>query len=186
MAGLMLRRFAAPLAATAVTLAVVVGFWWLRSPEATRIKAGDMAPELTLQALGGESAVTLSDYRGRPVLLVMFLSDCKICDFEAPEIERLNREFLRRGLLVVGIGVDAERAKLREFVRRHEITFIVLEDPNGAGVKQAFGSWKFPETYLLDASGRVDAVYLGSVNWRSPDLRERIRRLLPAKLRDVP
>jgi len=171
-----------------VTLAVVIGFWWLRSPEATRIKAGDPVPALELTAFGGQSEqkAKLAAYRGWPVMLVMFLSDCHICDAEMPEIERLHREFLRKGLVVIGVGVDPDPNALRSFVRRHGLTFIVLEDQSGAGVKAAFGSRKFPEAYLIDAQGRVDSVYLGSVNWRSGDLRERIRRLLPEKLRDVP
>ena len=47
-------------------------------------------------------------------------------------------------------------------------------------MREAYGSWKMPEAYLIDATGRVDSVYLGSVNWRSPEIRERIRKLLAA------
>jgi hypothetical protein len=36
-----------------------------------------------------------------------------------------------------------------------------------------------PEAYLIDAAGKVDAVYLGSVRWRSPEVRERIESVLP-------
>jgi len=118
--------------AALIVAAVVVGFWWLRSPEATLVKVGQQAPDLELQSLGATSKTRLSSFRGRPVLLAMFLSNCHICDAEMPEIERLHRQMLPRGLAVIGVSADTERAALQQFAQRHQITFPVLEDPGGA------------------------------------------------------
>lgn len=167
--------------ATAVTLGVVVGYWYWRAPESTFVKAGQAAPDLALPSLGGEGVGTkLSSFRGRPVLLVMFMAGCQICENEIWQVERLHREFLPKGLVVLGVAVDPDPEQTPEFVKRHQLTFIVLQDVNGAAVREAYRSWKMPEAYLIDAAGRVDAVYLGSVNWRGPEVRERIERLLPA------
>jgi peroxiredoxin len=167
--------------AVLVTLAVVVGFWWLRSPESTLVKVGQPAPDLELPSLGATSKTRLSSFRGHPVLLLMFLSNCHLCDAEMPEIERLHRQMLPRGLIVIGVSADTERAALARFVDRHQVTFPVLEDPGGAALRQAYGSWRLPEAYLIDASGKVAAVWLGSVKWSGPEVKETIARLLPPR-----
>jgi peroxiredoxin len=138
-----------------------------------------VAPDLELPTLGGGKA-RLSGYRGRAVLLVMFLSGCHICEREIGQVERLHRQYLQKGLTVVGVAVDKEETSVRSFVERHSITFIVLLDPDAAAVRAAYESWKMPEAYLIDAGGTVQDVFLGSVRWRTPETRERIERLLPA------
>jgi peroxiredoxin len=167
--------------AVLVTLAVVVGFWWLRSPEATLVKVGQQAPDLELRSLGATSKTRLSSFRGRPVLLVMFMSSCHLCDEEMPEIERMHRKMLPRGLMVIGVSADAQRADLERFVQRHQITFPVLEDPGGPVLREVYGSWRLPEAYLIDASGKVAAVWLGSVKWSGQEVRDTIARLLPPR-----
>jgi peroxiredoxin len=166
--------------AAGVTLAVALAVWYFRSPEASFVKPGQMAPELRLPTLGSDGTPTrLSDFRGRPVLLAMFLSACHICENEVGEIERLHRELLPKGLVVLGVALDPDAATTQDFVKRHELTFLVMPDLNGAAVREAYHSWKMPEAYLIDASGRVESVHLGSVKWRDPALRERIQKLLP-------
>jgi peroxiredoxin len=166
--------------AVGVTLAVVIGYWWARSPETSFVKVGQAAPDLELPSLGGQGTKTrLSNYRGHPVLLVMFLSNCHTCDKEAWDIERLNREYLRRGLRVIGVALDKDASATADFVKSHQLTFIILQDIDGKAVGEAYRSWKMPEAYLIDAAGKVDAVYLGSVRWRSPEVRERIESVLP-------
>jgi peroxiredoxin len=169
------------LAAAAIGLVVVVGFWWLRSPESTQVKVGQAAPDLELLSLGATQKTRLSSFRGRPILLVMFLSNCHLCEAEMPEVERLNRRMLPRGLTVIGVAADEDRTALERFVQRHEVTFPVLQDPGGHALRQAWGSWKLPEAYLIDASGTVAAVWLGSVNWSGDAVRDAIAKVLPPR-----
>jgi peroxiredoxin len=172
------RSFAKPLVGAAVALAVIFGFWYYRSPESTKIKVGMMAPDLDLPTRSSAGKSKLSLFRGRPILLVMFMSNCHICAAEIPQLERLHREFRDGGLLVMGVDLDAEYAPREKFLNDAGVSFGVFVDPNGVAVREAYGSWKMPEAYLIDATGRVDAVYLGSVNWRAPEVRERIQKLL--------
>jgi peroxiredoxin len=165
------------LLAAVVTAGLVVAYAYSRAPEATLVSAGDTAPDLELDSLGGHRT-RISNFRGKVVLLTMFLSGCKHCEADAPELEKLHRAYVRRGLVVLGVGVDPDRDSLRDFVERHQLTFYVLEDFDGRAVRSAYGSYKMPETYLIDATGRVDAVYLGGVDWLSTPVRERIEALL--------
>lgn len=172
------KAWLGPLLAVAVAAALVVAYWWWQAPQASQVKVGDPAPELELSTLGG-GPTRLSSFRGSPVLLVMFLSGCKHCEADAPEIERLHRAYFRKGLIVVGVSVDPDRASLQDFVNRHTITYWVMEDFGGARVREAWGSWQMPEAYLIDANGIVQRVWLGGVDWLSPAVRAEIDALLP-------
>jgi peroxiredoxin len=167
------------LVAVAVVAGVVIGYWWLRAPETTLVKVGHQAPDLELPSLGAQGKTRLSSFRGRPLLLVMFLSNCELCEAEVPAIERLHRRMLPRGLLVIGVSADQDRASLEAFVGRHQVTFPVLEDPGGLALRQAYGTWQLPEAYLIDASGKVAAVWLGSVKWSGQDVQDALSEVLP-------
>jgi peroxiredoxin len=146
------ERWVAPVLGVATALLLGLGYFWLTAPETTKVKVGMEAPELELPSVNPGS-VKLSSFRGQAVLLAFFMSDCKICQREIGEIERIHREYRLRGLLV--------------------------RDPNGEKILQAYGSYKMPEAYLIDANGIVRAVWLGSVKWRSRDVRDQIEAVLP-------
>jgi peroxiredoxin len=171
-------RWQKPVVGAAVAVAVILGALYLRAPESTKVKVGMQAPDLPLVGeRGGEQR--LSTYRGRPVLLAFFMSDCEICQEEIPELELLNREFRTQGLVVLGVSVDADFAAYKSFLLKKNLTFGVFRDPGGTRILEYFGSHKLPEAYLIDATGQVAAVWLGSVRWRSQAIRERLTDVLP-------
>jgi peroxiredoxin len=172
------RAWLGPAIALLTALLLALGYFWLSAPETTKIRVGMQAPELELPSVNPGS-VKLSSFRGQAVLLTFFMSDCKICQKEIGEIERIHREYRLRGLLVVGVSVDADYATTRRFLTERQLTFGLLRDPNGEKILEAFGSYKMPEAYLIDPLGVVRAVWLGSVKWRSPEVRHQIEDLLP-------
>jgi peroxiredoxin len=176
-----LYRAASGLALAAL---LVVGYFWLRAPEATFVKIGQKAPELVVPSFGGKGATTrLSSFRGRPVLLTFFLTDCHICNDDIGEIEKIHRRFLWDGLVVLGVASDsaeeAAKGSVEDFVKRHDITFLVLEDHYNEAVYKAFHTKMLPETYLIDAAGVVQAIYLGHVTWSSNAVYDKIRSVMP-------
>ncbi len=173
------RSLIASLATIAVALIVVVGYWYARAPAATQVKVGDVAPDLRLPLVLSNAYVSLSKFRGKPVLLAMFLSDCETCQREVPQIEKLHRRYLRRGLTVLGVSADPDKPSAKQFLRKRRLTFPVVLDSNGAAVRAAFGTRKFPQAYLLDVTGRVEAIYLGSVRWNGDAVKDSIEKLLP-------
>ena len=175
----MLRRsWVRVLAAGLIALAAVIGYWWSRAPYSSRIKAGQAAPELALITIGGSAPTRISQFRGRPVLLTMFVDDCPSCVELIGRLERLHREFGRRGLVVLGVATDLDPAARARYVEKLGITFFVMQDPGGTAIQQAYGTTKLPELYLIDKAGMVQAVYLGRLADREADLRDRIVTML--------
>jgi peroxiredoxin len=168
------------LVATAgIAALVVVGLAYIGSREATKVEPGDPAPDLELPSLGGAALTRLSDFRGRAILLILFHSAAPFTQQETPDIERLHRALLRRGLVVLGVDVDSDPAARDAFIQRSRVTFLVLVDPNGEVVRKTYEARRFPQRYLIDAGGTVRQVWLGSVDWSSREVLEQIEAVLP-------
>jgi peroxiredoxin len=171
-------RFLRVLAQASIAALVVVAVAYMGSREATKVEPGDRAPDLELPSLGGSSVTRISDFRGRPVLLLLFHSAAPFTQQETPDLERLHRSLLRRGLVVLGVDVDADPAARDAFLQRNAVTFLVLMDPNGEVVRKAYDARRFPQRYLIDAAGIVRQVWLGPVDWSSREVREQIESVL--------
>jgi peroxiredoxin len=181
--GLMRRAFV-PLSAAVIAVVLCLVAWWGLSPRATRVKAGQMAPDFALPHWNQPTALgTLQALRGSPVLLTLFDSSWPTSGAALQEMEKVHRRFLRDGLVVVGIALDPpQEAKAVEFlIANRGITFAVLMDPAGRQVGPLYGlpPERQPETYLIDTSGRVVSVHLKPEPWARDDLRGKLASLLP-------
>jgi len=165
-----------PLAALALAVVIILAFAYLRAPEATRVRVGQQAPELDLLSYGVPYKSKLSSFRGHPVLLVFFNADCPNCLRQMRLIDLVYRRDRAKGLAVLGVSTDTDRERLRGFLATGEITFLILEDPGGKQMEATYSPRHLPEAYLIDPHGRVDAVFQGWINWRSPEITEQIQK----------
>lgn len=112
------------------------------------LPAGTPAPEFTLPGLDG-TTVSLSDYRGQPVLLVFSDPNCRPCQEMAPLLERIHRESSGLAIVMVSRGdAEANRAKVLE----HGLTFPVVLQRKWE-ISRAYGMFSTPIGYLIDESG---------------------------------
>jgi peroxiredoxin len=181
--GLMRRAFL-PLSAAAVAVLLAMAAWWALSPHATRVKAGQMAPDFALPHWNAPTVRgSLHALRGSPVLLVFFDSSWPTSGPALLEMEKVHRRFLQEGLVVVGVALDPpQEAKAVEFfLANRGITFTILLDPRGTAVEPLWGlpPKRLPETYLIDATGRVVSIHLRPEPWAREDLRKTLAGLLP-------
>jgi peroxiredoxin len=119
---------------------------------------GTPAPAFTLPRLdGGE--LSLSEYAGRPVLLVFSDPDCGPCDVLAPKLERLSRETPGLNVVMVSRG-DPDRNRSK--AAAHGLTFpVVLQEQ--WKLSREYAKFATPVAYLIDSEGRIAAnVALGT------------------------
>ena len=68
---------------------------------------------------------------------------------------------------------------LKKFAADYQLTFPIARDPGGDLASQ-FGTFKFPETYMIDRNGRVAEKIVGAINWQDPRMIQFVRSLAPA------
>jgi cytochrome c biogenesis protein CcmG, thiol:disulfide interchange protein DsbE len=129
------------------------------------IALGDPVPDRELATLGADGQGSISDYRGRWVLVNLWASWCDPCREEAPELERFWRRFRDRGVTVLGIDVQDNSEDALAFVREYGLTYPQLRSV-GDERSDAFGSIAVPENFLVDPNGRLALIWRGTVDER--------------------
>jgi peroxiredoxin Q/BCP len=131
----------------------------------TDLKAGDMAPDVTLETPDGGS-LTLASLRGKPLVLYFYpKDDTSGCTREAQDFSALKAAFDLAGVAVIGVSKDTP-AKHVKFAAKHDLTISLASDTDGS-VCEAFGVWGEKSlygrkymgieraTFLIDADGRI-------------------------------
>lgn len=115
-----------------------------------------LAHDAGLPRLDGDGTARLADFRGGWVVVNFFASWCEPCRTEAPLLNRLQRRLAGRGT-IVGVAWNDTVEAARGFVREERVAYPVLRDVDGAFAR-AYGVSAVPETFVLDARGRIVAL----------------------------
>jgi thiol-disulfide isomerase/thioredoxin/outer membrane lipoprotein-sorting protein len=117
------------------------------------------APELSLKTLDGER-ITLSELRGRPVMLAFWASWCGPCRRELPTIIELEQEYKDRGLVVLGVN-DEGKGPARKYAREAGLSFPTLDDTSRKA-HRGYRVRSIPTTFLIDADGKIVRFFSGA------------------------
>jgi cytochrome c biogenesis protein CcmG, thiol:disulfide interchange protein DsbE len=134
------------------------------------------APAWDLALLGGEENLTLESLRGKAVVLNFWASWCGPCKDETPLLQKSWLRWESKDVVFVGMNVKDFRGDARSFVRRFGVTYPNVYDGKGSTVGR-YGVTGFPETYFIDARGRVVYRIAGPVA-DAEELDDGIRRAL--------
>jgi cytochrome c biogenesis protein CcmG/thiol:disulfide interchange protein DsbE len=121
------------------------------------------APALELPKLGGGGNGALADYRGQVVVLNFWASWCKPCKEESPLLERWHRRMRDRGGTVLGVDMLDLTSRAERFIDEYGLSYPMLKDREGDGM-ELFGVIAYPETFVIDRSGRIAAAQRGPVD----------------------
>ena len=129
-------------------------------------QVGEPAPAFVLPDLQGRMH-GLSDLRGKVVVLNYWATWCPPCIEEMPSLEKLHQALVSKGLSVVAVSVDERFSDIEKFVDRWNLSFTILHD-EGMKVSRSYQTFKYPETYIIDRSGRLKSKIVGARDWVSP------------------
>ncbi|HZD32012.1 MAG TPA: TlpA disulfide reductase family protein [Candidatus Angelobacter sp.] len=110
--------------------------------------------EFTLTDLQGKSW-TLSQLRGKVVVVNFWATWCPPCRKEMPDLEALYKRFQGQGLVILSIS-DEEVTKVKPFIARRKITYPVLLDQGGK-VAQTFQVDGIPKSFVYNREGKLVA-----------------------------
>ena len=123
------------------------------------------APDFTV--VDGNQRVSLTDYRGKVVVLNFWASWCAPCVEEIPSLNQLHQQMPQ--LVVLAVSVDQNPDAYRNFLATHRVDFVTIRD----GEQRAnalYGTFVFPDTYIIDRQGRIRRKFINAQDWTSPEI----------------
>jgi peroxiredoxin/outer membrane lipoprotein-sorting protein len=120
---------------------------------------GKPAPAFTLTGVKG-STVSLARYQGKVVLLDFWATWCRPCRIEMPLVQKLYGELKAKGLVVFGVNVMEEPAKVKRFLAENGIGFPVLLDRDGK-VAESYKAEGIPTLVIIGKDGSVSSYFTG-------------------------
>ncbi len=141
---------------------------------------GELAPGFTFPLLPGGTA-SLSDYRGKVVLINVWATWCPSCIDEMPDLENLYKKMKSQGSAfeILGVSIDALTDPVQKWVDRFGITFPILLDPRGT-IKKLYRTTGVPETFVIDRQGRLVRKFIGPRKWDGAEMVNFLKRILNA------
>jgi peroxiredoxin len=140
------------------------------------VQAGDTAPEFSITADNGKT-VSLGDFGGKLLVLNFWATWCPPCVQEMPSLDQFSREFAKDGVVVLGVSVDKDANAYRNFLSRAQVSFLTARDPENK-INADYGTFKYPETYIINPQKKVVHKVIGPENWTDPRVTQLVRSLL--------
>ncbi len=138
-------------------------------------KPGQLGQPAPLFAVtDGQNAVDLTQLRGHVIVLSFWATWCAPCIEEMPSLQALQRQLPQ--VHVVAIASQQDPADYRAWIQRHPITILSIFDEQQKS-NALYGSFRFPETYVIDKQGIVRRKFIGPQNWTSPEITDYLKKL---------
>jgi len=123
-----------------------------------------------------QSKITLSQFRGHVVVLNFWATWCPPCVEEMPSLVEMQRRFKAKGVTVLAVSVDVDESAYRQFVKDHNVDLLTVRDPDQKS-SALYGTFKFPETYIVDRNGVIRRKFIGAVDWTAPEVTDFLGKL---------
>jgi thiol-disulfide isomerase/thioredoxin len=126
---------------------------------------GDTSPGFTITADNGR-AVTVPHLGAKLLVLNFWASWCAPCIEETPSLSKLAERYADKGLVVLGISVDQSEKAYRTFLDKYKPAFLTARERK---LHEEFGTFMYPETYIIGADGKVLRKIAEAADWTDPN-----------------
>lgn len=150
------------IAAGLLIFAALAGFYALRrrSVSTNSFSTQRIAPDFTLPQLSGEP-LTLSNYRGKVVLLDFWATWCAPCRVETPSLVALQTRYRDQGLQIIAVSMDDTSDPVPGFYQQFKMNYPVVM--GNAKIGEEYGGvLGLPIAFLIDREGRIQKKHIGA------------------------
>ena len=138
-------------------------------------RIGSDAPDFTVQ--DSDRSVTLRTYRGQVVVLTFWATWCPPCVEETPSLVRMQSMLKSRGVTVLAVSIDADDGAYHKFLKDYNMNDLVTVRDDARKASTLFGTFGWPETYVIDRNGVIRRKFIGAVDWTSPEITDYLSKL---------
>jgi peroxiredoxin len=138
------------------------------------VTAGEPAPAFSVKTDDGR-IVSAPNFGGKLLVLNFWATWCPPCVRETPFLSQLAEDYAPRGVVVLGISVDSSEPAYRAFLQKYKPRFRTVRE---ARIHREYGTFMYPETYIVDSTGKVLRKYEEGLDRSIPDVRAYLDSLL--------
>ena len=122
---------------------------------------GFLAPDFSLSNLEDET-IQLSNFKGNIVMVNVWASWCKPCQYEMPAMQKIHKKYSESGLVILAVNntYQDNYSDVVNFVADNNLTFPILLDRTGE-VSKLYQVQALPSTYFIDQNGIIDDIIIG-------------------------
>lgn len=122
---------------------------------------GAVAPDFTQNDVDGKP-VSLSDYKGKYVLVEFWASWCSPCRAESPNLLKQYSAYKDKGFEILGVSVDSDKAKWIEAIKKDGLTWTQVSDLKGweSDARKVYGISGVPANFLVSPEGKIIGAHL--------------------------
>ena len=147
-----------------VALGALIGFGLSQAGSGSTSLDLDPAPDFGVPLYsGGTGEFTLSDQRGRPVVLNFWASWCPPCRVEFPALQAVADQYKDKGVVVIGIAVQDTEADAKAFLREQQTTFRTGPDLTDR-ISIDYRIVRWPTTVFITKDGRIHQKWIGMID----------------------
>jgi cytochrome c biogenesis protein CcmG, thiol:disulfide interchange protein DsbE len=135
-------------------------------------RIGSAAPDFTIP--DGARSISLNQFRGKPVVLNFWATWCPPCIQEMPSLVQLQKQ-LGDKVTILAVSEDDDDNAYKQFVKDHNIDLLTVRDTKRNN--ELYGTFKFPETFVIDKDGKIVRKFIGAADWTSPEIVDYLKKL---------
>jgi len=139
-------------------------------------QVGKTAPDFQLPSLDGK-AVSLRDFRGKPVMLNFWASWCGPCRSEMPFFQQIyeDKQWSARGLTILAVNLGESTETVKKFMAESRFNFpVLLDSKQEVGLRYNIRS--IPTTLFLDKNGVIQEIKIGAFTGKA-DIETRLAKI---------
>jgi cytochrome c biogenesis protein CcmG, thiol:disulfide interchange protein DsbE len=137
-------------------------------------RIGSNAPDFTVQ--DSDHTVSLSQFRGNVVVLNFWATWCPPCIEETPSLVRMQARLKDKGIVVLAVSIDADDDAYHKFLKQYGVNMVTVRD-EAKKASSLYGTFGWPETYVIDRKGLIRRKFIGAVDWTSPEITDYLSKL---------
>lgn len=137
-------------------------------------RIGSNAPDFTVA--DDDRKITLSELHGKTVVLNFWATWCPPCVEEMPSLLSMQQRLKDKGVTVLAVSVDVDDNAYHRFLKDHNVNLLTVRDPDQKS-NRLYGTFRYPETYVIDRNGKVRRKFIGPVDWNQPEVVEFLSKL---------